>query len=205
MAATMAELAGDWSMANQQVVELEERSWLPRHCRGDSSAFPALMSAYRRPVYSYLVRFGVPERERDDLFQSVFLKIHTAAASYEPARALAPWIFTIVANTVRNHFRDAKSTVSLETNEDLPEPIEPTPGPERITAGRQDVAWIERTIAELPVAQREALLLSAVAGLSLAEIADARQMPLNTVKTNLRRARLALADALARRDAEGRV
>ena len=46
----------------QRVVELEERTWLPRHCRGDSTAFPALLEAYRRPVYTYLVRFGVAPR-----------------------------------------------------------------------------------------------------------------------------------------------
>ena len=49
----------------QDVVDLEERSLLARHCRGDTDAFPALMSAYRRPVYSYLVRNGVAEADRD--------------------------------------------------------------------------------------------------------------------------------------------
>ena len=82
-----------------RVVELEERSWLGRHCRGDQSAFPALLTAYRRPVYSYLVRSGVAEAERDDLFQSIFLKIHAAAKSYKPNLPLAPWLFTIAANT----------------------------------------------------------------------------------------------------------
>ena len=200
MTAAVAELAGEWPMSNQQVVDLEERSWLPRHCRGDSTAFPALMAAYRRPVYSYIVRFGVPESERDDLFQNAFLKIHAAAASYEPGRALAPWIFTIVANTVRNHFRKAKNTASLVADEDLPDPVDPNPGPERVTAARQTVAWIERAVAELPLSQREVLVLATVAGLSLAEVAETLEMPLNTVKTNLRRARLALAEAMAERD-----
>ena len=91
----------------QEVVDLEERSWLPRHCNGDQAAFPALLEAYRRPIYSYLVRTGVAQAQRDDLFQSIFLKIHSAAASYQPSRPLAPWLFTIVANSVRNHFRAA--------------------------------------------------------------------------------------------------
>ncbi len=62
-----SELAGQ----PERVVDLDERAWLARHCRGDSTAFPALLEAYRRPVYGYLVRCGVAAADRDDLFQSV--------------------------------------------------------------------------------------------------------------------------------------
>ena len=55
------------------VLDLEERQWLPRHCRGDKAAFPALMAAYRRPVYAYLVRAGIGEPDRDELVRQ-FLK-----------------------------------------------------------------------------------------------------------------------------------
>lgn len=181
--------------AGLNVLDLEERSWLARHCRGDQAAFPALMEAYRRPVYSYLVRGGVAEADRDDLFQSIFLKIHKGAAGYEPARPLAPWIFTIVANTLRNHFRDRPvDGANLETPLDL---ADPTPGPERVTEARQAVARLEVAIAALPLAQREVLLLTAVAELKQQEVADALGLPLGTVKTQLRRARLALAKTLA--------
>ena len=96
MTVATASLSGEWPMSERPVVELEERSWLPRHCRGDQAAFPALMDAYRGPVYGYLVRCGIAEADRDDLFQNVFLKIHAAAASYEPVRALAPWILPML-------------------------------------------------------------------------------------------------------------
>ena len=72
------------------------------------------MAAYRRPVYSYLVRSGVADADRDDVFQGIFLKIHTAAGSYDPTRPLAPWLFTIVANSVRNHFRDRSPASSAK-------------------------------------------------------------------------------------------
>src|SRR5687768_12742063 len=90
------------------VVMLEERRLLSRHLEGDQQAFTELVRAYRSPVYGYLVRCGVAESARDDLFQEVFLKIHGAAKSYTPERDLKPWLFTIVANTVRSHFRRKK-------------------------------------------------------------------------------------------------
>ena len=182
-----------------RIVDLDERSWLSRHCRGDEAAFAALLEAYRRPVHGYLVRCGVAHGDRDDLFQSVFLKIHAAAASYDPKRPLAPWLFAIVANAMRNHFRDRPS--ALAPIENLPDPPDPAPGPDHIAESREIVAWVEAALLTLPQAQREVLLLVAVAGLPQHEAAEALDMPLNTVKTHLRRARLTLAEGLAGLDA----
>ncbi len=188
----------------RQVVDLEERTWLTRHSRGDSSAFPALLEAYRRPVYSYLVRSGVADADRDDVFQSIFLKIHTAANSYDPTRPLAPWLFTIVANAVRNHLRDRPIPFASVRNEGPPETPDPNPGPEHITTVRETLAWLERALLDLPPMQREVLLLGAVVGLRQQDIAQSLNLPLNTVKTHLRRARLALAAGLAERNAPRR-
>ncbi len=202
MTAGSCTLVSELPQVPERVVGLEERGWLPRHCKGDAAAFPALMDAYRRPVYSYLVRAGIGVQERDDLFQSIFLKIHAAAASYEPARPLAPWLFTIVANTVRNHLRGSQNNPAEAAPEETPELQDPDPGPERAAQARETVAWLVQAIAELPLAQREVLILSTVVGLPQAEVAEALDLPLNTVKTNLRRARLALAKGLALRDAD---
>jgi len=183
-----------------RVVELEERSWLGRHCRGDQAAFPALLKAYRRPVYSYLVRSGVAEAERDDVFQSIFLKIHAAARSYKPNLPLAPWLFTIAANTVRNHVRGRAKTQTTAIEDDPKELADPGPGPEQVAQARETLAWLEEALAVLPAVQREVVLSTTVLGLRQEDVAQALNMPLNTVKTHLRRARLALAQGLARRE-----
>jgi RNA polymerase sigma-70 factor, ECF subfamily len=195
----LADVAPD---EQRDVVDLEERTWLARHRRGDTSAFPALMAAYRRPVYSYLVRSGVADADRDDVFQAIFLKIHAAAGSYDPARPLAPWLFTIVANSVRNHFRDLFGGFGTAlADDDPPDPPDPNPDPERIASARQTLVWLEGALTALPLAQREVLLLVAIVGLRQQDVALALDLPLNTVKTHLRRARLALAARLAERNA----
>jgi RNA polymerase sigma-70 factor (ECF subfamily) len=186
------------------VVDLEERSWLARHCRGDTGAFADLLAAYRRPVYSYLVRTGVAAADRDDLFQNIFLKIHTAAAHYDPTRALAPWLFTVVANTVRSHFRDRPIPFKQAATDTLPDLADPRPGPERIAQDRETNAWLDQALAALPAVQREVLLLTAVAGLPQRAVATSLDLPLNTVKTHLRRTRLALAASLAKHEAPDR-
>jgi RNA polymerase sigma-70 factor (ECF subfamily) len=150
-----------------RVVDLDERSWLPRHRRGDPLAFSELLAAYRAPVYGYLARCGIASAARDDLFQDIFLKIHLHADSYQPSRALRPWIFTIVANTLRNHVRDEKARAAGRMRYAARVEVEASEDTESLVVGEQTAEWIERAVRALPLPQREVLLLVRVAGLSL--------------------------------------
>ncbi len=182
------------------VVRSEERDLLLRYRDGDREAFAELVAEYRAPVYSYLIRCGVSEEDRDDLFQEVFLRIHRAADSYQADRPVHPWIFTIVANAVRSHLRKQRVRQLVHSEPSETDPPDASPDGERRSTARQRVALVEQEIRELSPVQREVVLLACVEQLALKEIATALEIPLNTVKTHLRRARLALAKALSRRD-----
>ena len=185
-----------------RVVDLEELQWLPRHVRGDSNAFLELMAAYRAPVWNYLARCGVNLQLREDLFQDIFLKIHQSAPSYRATWPLRPWVFTIAANTLRNHVRDRKRHRQIFTlAEELPEPIDPTPGVDDSAAGMQIKAWLDKAIGQLPFSQREVLVLVTQESLPLKEVAAILKVSQNTVKTRLRRARMKLAELLAAHEA----
>jgi RNA polymerase sigma-70 factor (ECF subfamily) len=196
MADTKASLVG----ASGGAPPVDDRDPLVRHRDGDPEAFAILVAAYRRPVYSYLTRCGVAAADRDDLFQSVFLKIHRAASQYRPELPSHPWIFTVVANEVRSYLRRRRVRELVFGAPPPREPEDPAPDGERAAEARETVVWLEQEIRRLPLAQREALVLASLES-PLAEIATALGMPVNTVKTHLRRARLALAEKLARRRA----
>jgi RNA polymerase sigma-70 factor (ECF subfamily) len=87
------------------------------------------------------------------------------------------------------------------SEDDPPDPPDPNPGPEHIASARETLNWLEGALTALPPAQREVLLLTAIVGLRQQDVAQALDLPLNTVKTHLRRARLALAARLAARNA----
>ena len=186
------------------LVATHERSLLLRHREGDATAFAELVAEYRAPVYSYLARCGVDPDDRDDLFQDVFVKIHRAAGSYQPDRPIHPWIFTIVGNTVRTHLRKLRVRQLVFARPgpeaDPLDPADPSPGGERRSLARQTLGLLEAEIRRLPLPQREVMLLAGVEKLALKEVSGILGIPLNTVKTHLRRARLALARALARQD-----
>ena len=179
------------------VLDLNERNWLPRHCRGDEQAFEQLLLAYRNLVYNFLYRYGIDQHNRDDLFQDIFLKIHQSAPSYRPSWPLRPWVFTIAANTLRNHVRDQKRFRQFFTTDELPDPPDPLPRAEDIAIIAETKAWLDDAIMRLPFSQREVLVLVALESLPLKEVAAILRVSQNTVKTRLRRARLKLADMLA--------
>lgn len=179
------------------------RSLLLRHRGGDAGAFAELVTDYRVPIYSYLTRCAIPEADRDDLFQTIFIKVHASAGQYQADRPFHPWIFTVVANSVRSYFRKRRVRELVFAEPLETEPVDEAPGGETVLAARQTVAWLNTAIPRLPLPQREVLLLFCVENLPLKQIADALGQPLNTVKTHLRRARLALARGLAQHNAGG--
>jgi RNA polymerase sigma-70 factor (ECF subfamily) len=177
-----------------------EREFLPRHAGGDASAFAELVAAYRAPVFGYLVRSGVEESMRDDLFQEIFLKIHGSAAHYQPERPLRPWLFTVVANTVRSHFR-ARRVVHLELPPDDSLAMrDSAPDPHRALTASDTARFLERALHRLSLAEREVLILTSIEGLEQNQVSIALQIPVNTVKTHLRRGRMKLAAMLAERE-----
>ena len=147
-----------------------------------------------------LCLYRVDAAERDDLFQEVFIKVHRAAASFDSARPLHPWLFTILANSVRTHLRRRRVRSLVHGKKPAQDPADPAPDSEHAAVARETVGRLEREISRLPLVKREVVLLACVEKLPLKEVAEALGLPLNTVKTHLRRARLTLAEALARHD-----
>jgi len=191
-------------MSSEKNNNSQERNWLAQHLAGDKKAFAQLMQAYRKPVYSYLVRSGFDKNTRDDLFQDIFFKIHKAAKSYNKSHRLSPWIFTIAVNTVRNHIRDQKpikNHLSLCTEEkpDL-QLVDQTASPEKITQSKHMMQWLQQAMQDLPPAQSEALNLNIIQGLKLSEVAEILKLPLSTIKTQIRRARQSLIQSYKSND-----
>lgn len=172
---------------------------LARHLAGDPNAFGELVSQYGSRVYGYLSRCGVNDAQRDDLFQEVFLRIHRGADKFRFDCPLEPWLFAIVANVVRSHFRKEPQPTDLESEAGEFEKIAAAvPSAIDLAELKETAQFIETAISELSLPQREVLLLAVYEKMELQEIANLLGMPVNTVKTHLRRARLALAEKLAK-------
>jgi RNA polymerase sigma-70 factor (ECF subfamily) len=179
----------------QDVIDLQERQWLPRFCAGDNEGFQQLVKAYQTPLYNYLIRHQVGEAHREDLLQDIFIRIHQGAAQYQPDKPLRPWIYTIAANTMRNFFRDSAKHQHVIYDElssacDYPNQFEQL-------SDQEHQRWLASQLHRLPLTQKEALILLTTEGFSLKETAEIMDCPVNTVKTLAHRARQSLMQQFA--------
>ncbi len=169
----------------------EDRLLVERHRRGESHAFEEIFQRFRGPVYGYLLRCRV--RDADDLAQDIFINIHRGLGAFRPEKPIRAWIFTIASNAVRSYFRKHTPPIAL-TKDDT---VDPSPSAEAEAIASETARELEAALAELPLLQRQVVILTCIEHLEQDEVAAALELPVNTVKTHLRRARLRLAAALS--------
>lgn len=75
------------------------------YCTGDDRAFEQIYAKYRGLIYGYLVRHVQKATERDEIFQSIWLKIHRLRHTYRSEFPLKHWIFMISRSALIDHFR----------------------------------------------------------------------------------------------------
>src|SRR5512132_561988 len=164
--------------------------------RGDERAFTLIVRAYETPVYNYVVRLIGGDRVlAEDLTQEVFLRVFQGLPKFSLRSKFTTWLFQVTKNRVldelRANERRPRLTVALD---DIP-PLEVIDAPvEQVEA--MDAVW--RSVGELNVDLKMALLLRDVVGLSYTEIADSLEITLATVKWRIYKAREEVQLALAR-------
>ena len=163
--------------------------------RGDERAFTLIVRTYEGPVFNYVLRLVSDRSLAEDLTQEVFLRVFQGLPKFSLRSKFTTWLFQVTKNRVldelRAHERRPRLTVALD---DIP-PLEVVDAPfERLE--KMDAVW--RSVGELNVDLKMALLLRDVVGLSYTEIADALEITLATVKWRIFRAREDVQIALAR-------
>lgn len=169
---------------------------------GDVRAFDTLYERLSLPMWRFVWRSVGDRAMADDIAQDTWFNVVRAAASYRPTARFKTWLFTLAHNRMVDHLRAKKPQVSL--NADTKEgqalantlAIDSGFGPLQQVEHRQQAQALLDALAELPELQREAFLMQAEAGLSLAEIAEATGTHTETVKSRLRYARQKLRQSL---------
>lgn len=171
---------------------------MQRYQAGDASAFHGVYRAISERIYGFLVRSTGDRATADDLMQEVFLKIHRARASYRPGSPVLPWAFAIARHAAVSRARSAgRRSRREETREDLSDAPAPAEGEGAADDPRLDA--VQAAIDELPQAQREALLLLKVSGLSVKEAAEATGATAGAIKLRAHRAYEAIRARLAKK------
>jgi RNA polymerase sigma factor (sigma-70 family) len=170
---------------------------------GDARAFETLYDRHALPVWRFVQRGVHDTALADDLVQDVWFSLVRQAPQYQPRARFRTWLFTLAHHRMVDHWRTHKAHASLDAEtEDGAAVLADTLaadsgfGPVRQLQSREQAQALLDALAALPVPQREAFLLQAEGGLSLAEIAQATGVTAETAKSRLRYARERLRHTL---------
>jgi RNA polymerase sigma-70 factor (ECF subfamily) len=168
---------------------------IARVALGDRKAFAALYHMTNRKLFGVCLRMIQDRADAEEALQEVYVKIWKNAATYRPGLA-APttWLVTIA----RNHALDVLRR-RRQASEDLGEAedfADPKPGPEAEAIRADDGRRIEECMNELEPDRAAAVRSAYVEGLSYLELAGRHGVPLNTMRTWLRRSLLKLRECM---------
>jgi RNA polymerase sigma-70 factor (ECF subfamily) len=157
--------------------------------QGSSEAFTELFHRYKQPIYGFLRRRVADPAHAEELAQETFLALLRAAARFEPRALFRTYLYAIGFKILRAHRRKAAFRATFFGHRNS-----------SVDPSKQDATeaalWVRRAVERLDSIDREILLLREFEQLSYAEIADLLELPVNTVRSRLFRARTALRNLL---------
>lgn len=173
----------------------DDRELARRFPSGDEAVLRAVYERFGRAVYTVAYSIVRDPDRAADAAQAAFVSAWRAAARFDPAHDLAPWLYTIARRSAIDVMRRERRTDSTD-----PAVLEAVPSSDGAAGGLVD-AWeswqVRLAIDALPPEERDVVRLSWFSGLTHPEIAERLGVPPGTVKSRSHRAHRRLADALA--------
>jgi RNA polymerase sigma-70 factor (ECF subfamily) len=154
--------------------------------RGGKDDLAALVERHHSPLLGYLYRMTGGDRAlAEDLVQETFLRVLKSISQYRHPRPFKAWLYAIATNIARDHYKraDVRRTAALPDSDALG--VDPIGDWEDDALAGEQSRRLIASVRALPDHQREAIVLRYVQMLSLADIAEALDVPLGTVKSRL--------------------
>jgi len=154
---------------------------------GSRGAFDTLFGRYREPIWRFFRRRTADAARAEELAQDTFVAVLEGAARYQQRGSFRSYLFGAAYNVLLADRRRAAFRAT--------EPLDADPGDMR-GADPDAGIWVRQALSSLDEDDSEMLMLREYEQLSYQEIADVRGTPINTVRSQLFRARAALRAAL---------
>jgi RNA polymerase sigma factor (sigma-70 family) len=151
---------------------------------GEPEAFDALIDRWHGPLWVYIRRMTGRDDEAQDVLQDVWLRVVRGIARLRDAARLRAWLFGIARRVLMDRLRQKYAAPPIAEIEGCDVAAGPTP-----LDRDAELDALHAALERLPLVEREVLTLFYLRDLSLAELADALDVPVGTVKSRLFRAR----------------
>lgn len=158
--------------------------------------FTDVYRAHFAYVIRALRRLGVREADLPDLAHDVFVVVHRKLSTFDPSRPMKPWLFGIAFRTALDKKRRHASFKESLSDDVGERHAATTPAADDLVAAREAHDVVMRALDALNDDQRAVFVMHELEGLSMPEICDVVDAPLNTLYSRLRLARDAFTTAV---------
>lgn len=172
---------------------------LLRLAQKDRAALSALYTLAAPKLMGLLMRMLGNRSEAEDALQDVFIRVWDRAAAFDPEKGTGlNWICAVARNLALDRLRSqrVRRTGQQVPVDDMYDLAASGPGPEAQTMLRAQMEEVVRCFGELPPDRSEAVKGAYLMGLSYQDLATKFDVPLNTMRTWLRRALVSLRECL---------
>jgi RNA polymerase sigma-70 factor (ECF subfamily) len=155
--------------------------------REDVQALEVLYERHSRAVYSLSVKMLGEPAAAEEVVQECFLKLWRQPRLYQPSRGkLLSWLLGVTHHRTVDELRRRRLEQRHSANGEVESASGDESDPMKQVWGSVQMEAVGRALADLPAAQRIALELAYLRGMTQAEIAAALGEPLGTIKTRMR-------------------
>lgn len=172
--------------------EADEAELVRRARVGDPEAFDRLVEIYTPRLYKIVRRFVSDRGEAEVIVQETWLRAWRAFPRSVEDRPLAPWLVRIAVNVARDIWRKKKPLEFSDVGGEEEFLQDEGPGPEERISQKEALERLAQGVERLRPEYRMVIALRYEGGLSYQEIASVLNLPINTVRTNLHRAKSTL-------------
>lgn len=163
---------------------------------GDEEAYESLILMHTPALYRVVRRMLPDDAETEAVLQETFWRAWRSLARYQNDRSFFPYLVTIAVNQLHDRWRSSRWLDDLDLNEAADMLLDPRPLVADEVEHREVLASLAQAVEELPAQYRVVIALRYQAEMRYEQIAEALDLPLNTVRTHLHRATQMLRDRL---------
>lgn len=168
------------------IIEKRDKALIRSACKGDHLAFEKLLRLYENRVRILGLSFFKNEIDTDDFIQEVFIKVYKNLSSFKGESLFSTWLMRIAYNTAINAINRRKEYLSLSEDFEL---VDLDFGPEEQELRKHTKAAIQAAMGELPDRYKTCLDLYFFYDMSHKEISSVLDLPINTIKSHIFRAK----------------
>ncbi len=163
---------------------LEEKRLIRKLKRGDKEALRKIYMEYKDNLLTIATSLLHDTYDAEDVLHDVFISFAAGIGHFQLRGSLRSYLTTSVVNRVRDKFRRKKhNTVELEQAGQIPSEFG---NPENSAEFSEEARLMTDALAQLPLEQRETIVLHLTGGLKFKEIARMQGIGLSTVQGRYR-------------------